>query len=365
MRPDGDWLDVRLERLVLLSPQTGSSRLSAVFVLDITPYTGPLLAGWLEAGHDIHAIVVPAFRQRQKHFSISNFRRRLRRKLLLKRYIGNTPARVIEFGRPYDWGTLGSQLSEVRADVLICFAFPALIPPDLLGAFPKGGLNLHPALLPNYRGPHPIHRLAVDGQHAVHGGVTLHRMSADFDDGDILGQVAFSEADWVSLRALTDSVATAMRALVSEVAPAYCQGSLKGMRQPAGDFVWARLEAAHTMISPEMSIEHVALMWHVLGTVPGIYLDVAGHKTRLAFQVRRLGPPTGKAPVRRWGIVEFDLADGRVQYLAYGRLLKRLVKVHLTFARSQVRKSRTEIRLFGKAENGSAGDVSGTDRLGH
>ncbi|QKD16433.1 formyltransferase family protein [Mesorhizobium sp. NZP2077] len=343
---------MRLERLALLSPQTGSSRVSAVFVLDITPYTGPLLAGWLEAGHHIRAIVVPGSRQRQKHFSTSKFRRRLRRKLLLKRYIGNTPARVIEFGRPYDWGTLGSQLSEVNADVLICFAFAALIPAELLGAFPKGGLNLHPALLPNYRGPHPIHRLAVDGQHAVHGGVTLHKMSAGFDDGDILGQVPFSEADWVSLQALTDSMATAMCALVSEVAPAYCKGSLKGMRQPAGDFVWARLEAAHTMISPDMSVEHVALMWHVLGTVPGIYLDVAGHKIRLAFQVRRLGPPTGKAPVRRWGIVEFDLADGRVRYFTYGRLLKRLVKLHATFARPRVRKPSPEIRVFGKAEDG-------------
>lgn len=343
---------MRLERLVLLSPRTGSGQLSAVFVLDITHYTGPLLSGWLEAGHLIRAIVVPGSRQRQKHFSTGNFRRRLRRRLLLKRYIGNTPARVIEFGRPYDWGTLGSQLSEVRADVLICFAFPALVPPDLLGAFPKGGLNLHPALLPNYRGPHPIHRLAVDGQHAVHGGVTLHKMSADFDDGDILGQVPFSEADWMSLQTLTDSVATAMRALVSEVAPAHCKGSLKGMRQPAGDFVWARLESAHTMILPEMSIEHVALMWHVLGTIPGIYLDVAGRKTRLAFQVRRLGPPTGKAPVRRWGIVEFDLADGRVQHLTYGRLLKRLLKLHAPFARSPVRKSPPEIRLFGKVEDG-------------
>lgn len=354
MSLDGGRHGLRLERPVLLSPQTRSGRLSAVFVLDITPYTGPLLSGWLEAGHLIDAIVVPGIRQRQKHFSVSNFRRGLRRRLLLKRYIGNTPARLIEFGRPYDWGTLASQLSETKADVLICFAFPALIPQDLLGTFAKGGLNLHPALLPNYRGPHPLHRLAVDGQHAVHGGVTLHKMSADFDDGDILGQVSFSEADWVSLQTLTDSVARAMRALVSEVAPAYCKGSLSGMRQPAGDFVWARLKAAHTMISPEMSIEHVALMWHVLGTVPGIYLDVAGHKVRLGFQIRRLGPPTGHVSVRRWGSVEFDLADGRVRYLTYSRLLKRLVKLHATFARAPVRKSPPEIRLFGKVEDGQA-----------
>ena len=356
MCPDGDRLDGRLERLLILKPQAGPERLSAVFVLDISRYTGPLLAGWLEAGHRIDAIVVPGYRRRPKHFSTGNFRRRLKRRLLLRRYIGNTPARLIEFGRPYDWDTLGSQLSGGKADVLICFAFPALIPQDLLAVFPKGGLNLHPALLPNYRGPHPLHRLAVDGQHAVHGGVTLHKMSAGFDDGDILGQVSFSEADWVSRQDLIDSLATAMRSLVSEVAPAYCKGCLSGMRQPAGDFVWARLEPAHTMISPAMSIGHVARLWHVLGTIPGIHLDVAGRKVRLGFQIRRLGPPTGQAPVKRWGRVEFDLADGRVLYLTYGRLLKRLVRLHTTFARSRVRKSGPEITLFGKAENGSTRD---------
>ena len=327
--------------------------ISAVFMLDISAYTGPLLAGWVEAGNHIGAIVVPGFRRRPTGFSIGNFRRRLKRKLLLRRYLGNARVKLIEFGRPYDWGELDRQLSEITADVLICYAFPALIPQDLLGRFPKGGLNLHPALLPNYRGPHPLHRLAVDGQHAVHGGVTLHKMSAGFDEGDVLGQVPFSEADWVSRQSLVDGAATAMRMLVSEAAPAYCKGALSGVPQPAGDFVWARLEPAHLMISQAMSIEHVARLWHVLGLLPGIYLTVAGRKVRLALQIRRLGPPTGEAPVKRWGTVEFDLADGRVLHLTYRRLLKRLLKVRSMFVPAPVKETRPAMRLFGKMESKS------------
>lgn len=329
-------------------PAALAGSIRAVFILDISAYTGPLLASWLEAGNQIGAIIVPGFRRRPTGFSIGNFRRGLKRNLLLRRYLGNARVKLIEFGRPYDWHALGRQLSEITADVLICHAFPALIPEDLLGRFPKGGLNLHPALLPNYRGPHPFHCLAVDGQHAVHGGVTLHKMSADFDDGDILGQVPFSEADWRSKQTLVDSAATAMRMLVSEAAPAYCKGALSGLPQPAGDFVWARLKVAHLMISQAMSIEHVARLWHVLGLLPGIYLEMGGRKVRLGLRIRRLGPPTGKAPVRRWGTVEFDLADGRVQHLIYSRLLKRLVNFRQMFARAPVGKSRPEIRLFGK-----------------
>src|SRR3954453_1389431 len=103
-------------------------RLTAVFVLDISAYTGPLLAGWLEAGNSIGAIVVRGFRRQPRHFSIGNFRRRLKRRRLLRRYTGAMPVNLIEFGRPFDWKMLGAKLSELGADVLICYAFPNLIP---------------------------------------------------------------------------------------------------------------------------------------------------------------------------------------------------------------------------------------------
>ncbi|RUZ79658.1 hypothetical protein EN943_06630 [Mesorhizobium sp. M7A.F.Ca.US.006.01.1.1] len=331
-----------------IDPVGNAGPIGAVFMLDISVYTGPLLAGWVEAGHRIDVIVVPGFRRQPKGFSIGNFRRRLKRRRLLRRYLGNARVELIEFGRPYDWDALGRQLSKAAADVLISYAFPTLIPQDLLGSFPKGGLNLHPALLPNYRGPHPIHRLAVDGLHAIHGGVTLHRMSAGFDHGDILGQVPFSKADWTSKQTLIDSTATAMRMLVSEAAPDYCRGILLGVPQPAGDFVWARLQPAHMMISQAMSIEHVARLWQVLGLLPGIYIEMAGRKVRLGFQVRKLGLPTGQAPVRRWGMADFDLADGRVLHLTYSRVLKRLVNAKRAITRAPAGKTAPEMRLFGK-----------------
>ncbi|QPC92088.1 formyltransferase family protein [Mesorhizobium sp. INR15] len=303
----------------------------------------------MEAGNHIAAIVVPGLRK-HTHFSISNFRRRRKRQRLLAHYVGNTQVRLIEFGRPYDWDMLGKQLSGAKADVLICYAFPNRIPQSLLDAFPRGGLNLHPALLPYYRGPHPFHRLVADGQQAVHGGVTLHRMTAGFDEGDILAQVPFCAGDWHSLGSLTNAAATSMRMLASEAVPAYCRGALTGLPQPAGDFGWARLEPRHLMISQALTREHADRMWQVLGLHPGIYVDVAGQNVRLAFQIRRLGPPTGKAAAKRWGTVALDLADGRVLYFTYSRLLKRLVNFRRLFARTPIPRPRPAIQLFGKVE---------------
>ncbi len=328
---------------------SGSDRngpVTAVFLLNITRYTGPILAGWVEGGNRIGAIVLPGFPRRRRGLSVGNLRRRLQRKLLLKRYLGNAAVKLIEFGRPYDWDALDRQLSGITADVLVSYAFPTLIPPDVLARFPKGGVNLHPSLLPNYRGPHPVHRMVVDGQHAIHGGVTLHKMSAGYDEGDILAQVAFSEADWASKQSLARGIAAAYRMLVSEVVPAYCRGILSGAPQPAGKFIWAQLEQAHMMILPTMTMDHVARIWRVLGMLPGMYLSVADSIVRLGFQMRKLGPPTGRPPVRRWASIEFDLADGRVVHFTYNRLLKRLINLHATLAAARAPKPRLEIRRF-------------------
>lgn len=353
-RNDGKVADM-MKKLSLASTEigapadSGSDRngpVTAIFVLNITKYTGPILAGWVETGNRIGAIVLPGAPRRREGFSVGNFRRRMQRKLLLRRYLGNAAVKLIELGRPYDWEALERQLSGITADVLVSYAFPTLIPQDVLTSFPKGGVNLHPSLLPNYRGPHPVHRMVVDGQHAIHGGVTLHKMSAGYDEGDLLAQIAFSEADWASKQSLARSTAAAYRMLVSEVVPAYCRGILSGAPQPAGTFLWAQLEQAHMMILPTMTMDHVARIWRVLGMQPGMYLPVAGSIVRLGFQMRKLGPPTGRPPVRRWASIEFDLADGRVVHFTYNRLLKRLIKLHAMLAAAKAPEPHLEIRRF-------------------
>jgi methionyl-tRNA formyltransferase len=159
-------------------------------------------------------------------------------------------------------------------------------------------------------------------------------MTDGFDEGDILGQVPVAPEAWLSRKALAATHTRAMRILVGEAATAYCRGELSGTPQPAGDFTWARIDMSHTSVSTDMSIEHVTRLWTVLGLVPGIYLTVGDAQIRLAFRVRILGPATGKPPVRRWGSVAFDLADGRVLHLTYSRTIKRLLKIWQRFERS-------------------------------
>ena len=74
----------------------------------------------------------------------------------------------------------------LKADLLICFAYGHIFGPKFLELFPFGGINLHPSLLPKYRGctPVPAAILNRDKQTAV----TIQTLGLKMDEGDILEQ---------------------------------------------------------------------------------------------------------------------------------------------------------------------------------
>jgi len=314
--------------------------LSAVFITEVSSVTAPMLARWANRGHRIAAVVVPGPRA-GKRFSFSVMRRRLRRRLALRSHLGHAVPPLIEFSPPYDWDALGRVLGMLGADLLVCFGYGKLIPQTALELFPNGGLNLHPALLPHYRGPNPIHRLVIDQMHEAHGGVTLHKMTSGFDEGDILAQVGFEAEDWRSAATVNRALADAMAVLAADIAPEFCRGRLAGSPQPDGAYLWARIEPGPLIVGTQSSSEHVARLCRIVGSSVPVSVVINGRPVRLAQPIRRLGPPSGEAAKCRWGLVEFDCADARVLHLAYNRLSRPLLRWQ-----SKPRQTRRELGSF-------------------
>ncbi|KAK1046763.1 Methionyl-tRNA formyltransferase [Friedmanniomyces endolithicus] len=72
-------------------------------------------------------------------------------------------------------------------NLIVAVSFGLLVPGRLLSAAKYGGLNVHPSLLPQYRGPAPIQRALL--QNCTETGVTLQTMHPTrFDHGAILSQ---------------------------------------------------------------------------------------------------------------------------------------------------------------------------------
>jgi methionyl-tRNA formyltransferase len=73
-----------------------------------------------------------------------------------------------------------------QADVLLSAGYPRILPVSLLEPFRYGGLNIHPSLLPAYRGPSPVFWQIALGE--SRSGVTVHRLETEVDTGPILAQ---------------------------------------------------------------------------------------------------------------------------------------------------------------------------------
>src|SRR5439155_2681326 len=79
---------------------------------------------------------------------------------------------------------------EIPADTVVVAAYGLLIPEPLLAR--ALWLNVHPSLLPRWRGAAPVERALIAGDSRT--GVTIHRTTAELDAGPIAAQEAFDVA---------------------------------------------------------------------------------------------------------------------------------------------------------------------------
>ncbi|RME45643.1 MAG: hypothetical protein D6791_10220 [Chloroflexi bacterium] len=80
------------------------------------------------------------------------------------------------------------RLADLNPDLIVLFSFNLIIPEEIIKLPRFGCINVHPSLLPKYRGAHPHFWVLVKGETST--GVTVHYVDAGVDTGDIIIQDA-------------------------------------------------------------------------------------------------------------------------------------------------------------------------------
>lgn len=101
-----------------------------------------------------------------------------------------------------------SVIEPYRPDIVCLAGFMRILTPLFIGAFAGRMLNIHPSLLPKYRGLHTHARALQAGDSEA--GCTVHEVTTELDDGPILGQAR------VAVTADDDPESLAARVLVQE-----------------------------------------------------------------------------------------------------------------------------------------------------
>jgi methionyl-tRNA formyltransferase len=110
---------------------------------------------------------------------------------------------------------IAGALAAWQPDLGVVAAYGQLIPSALLAVPRFGMINVHPSLLPKYRGAAPVHRAVIAGD--TETGVTIMRVAAKLDSGAMFARVTHPVAPDVTSEELEDALAVVGAGLLVEV----------------------------------------------------------------------------------------------------------------------------------------------------
>lgn len=121
---------------------------------------------------------------------------------------------------------LHKALEAARPDIICLAGFMRILTPEFTARWAGRMLNIHPSLLPKYKGLH-THARALQAGDSEHG-CTVHEVTAALDDGPILGQGRIT----VTVDDTPDTLAARLLPLEHQLYPAVLRRFAQGDRTP-------------------------------------------------------------------------------------------------------------------------------------
>ena len=116
-------------------------------------------------------------------------------------------------------------LKDVGVQYVVMAGYMRMVTPIMLDAFPNKVVNLHPALLPSFKGAHGIKDAFDFGVKVT--GITVHFANAEYDKGPIIAQVAIPVSEDDTLESLEEKVHAEEHKLYPKVLQLISEGKVK------------------------------------------------------------------------------------------------------------------------------------------
>lgn len=122
------------------------------------------------------------------------------------------------------------ELSKEEWDVFVVASFGRILPKSFLDIPRRGVVNVHPSLLPRFRGPSPIRSAILSDEKET--GVSVMLLTEGMDEGPIIAQKKVALPEWpMHGRALDELLAREGGALLATVLPAWVAGEVEAREQ--------------------------------------------------------------------------------------------------------------------------------------
>jgi methionyl-tRNA formyltransferase len=177
---------------------------------------------------------------------------------------------------------LTSPLHTNTYDLFIVASYGKIIPEEILNIPSHGVLNVHPSLLPKYRGPSPIESVLLEGD--ISSGVTIMKLDKEMDHGPILLQQGFTIKPQDTAGTLEVACGQLGGELLTSILPHYMDGSLIPKEQDHTQVtICKKITKDQGEITLDTNAAIVQRKYRAFTPWPGIYffIDHKGKPTRV------------------------------------------------------------------------------------
>lgn len=158
-----------------------------------------------------------------------------------------------------------NELKNLEADVFVVASFGRILPKEVIYMPTFKTLNVHPSLLPKFRGPSPIQEAILRDEKT---GVSIMRLNEGVDTGPILAQEEINIPNWpIYYKEAEEILGKAGGRLLAEVLPLWVDGKIQEIPQDENlatkTRMIARMDGDITNDSPDLALKKVKAfeMW--------------------------------------------------------------------------------------------------------
>ena len=178
------------------------------------------LDGLLMAGVNVVGVLGP----KKSHMMYDDF----------KKFVINRSLNYIDYDELNE-PALIEKVKSLNIDAAVVCSFNYKVPKALMNATKDGFINVHPSLLPKYRGANPYSRVIMNGE--TETGVTIHFMDESFDTGDIIAQKPYHIHSKATMGTIFNDLNFIGIELLLQVLQAYETQPMPRIPQPKGNFI--------------------------------------------------------------------------------------------------------------------------------
>ena len=172
------------------------------------------------------------------------------------------------------------QFKKLAPDLVVVAAFGQILPQAILEQPRLGCINVHPSLLPKYRGAAPLNWTIIRGE--TETGVTIMQMDEGMDSGDILLQEETAIGTRETVGDLHDRLAQMGAQMLIRAIEMIEAGTLVGIPQDSAAATFApRLKKEDGMIRWEADVHDIIRLIRGLSPSPGAYTFLNGRTLKI------------------------------------------------------------------------------------